>query len=153
MAKGTRFHQGKFSPMNTSKYDGDPTNIFYRSSWELKFFIWCDNNPDIVKYSSEEVVIAYLCPTDNKMHRYFVDARIQVRNTKNELKTYLVEIKPDKETRPPVIKSRKTKSYITEVTTWLKNEAKWNAARQWCVDRNIEFVILTEYELGLAKRK
>lgn len=146
------YHQGKYTPKSPEKYEGDPTQIIYRSSWELKFFNWCDSNPAVLKWSSEETVIPYLCPTDNRIHRYFVDAKIKVKDKTGSLKTYLVEIKPDRQTRPPEVPKRKTKQYISEVMTWGKNEAKWKAAREYCKDRKMEFVILTEYDLGLAKK-
>lgn len=149
----TKFYQGLYKPKFPEKYGGDPTNIVYRSSWELKFMNWCDSNPAIVKWVSEETIIPYICPTDNRPHRYFVDFKIRVRDRDGNLKTYLVEIKPDKQTRPPQVPKRKTKQYITEVMTWGKNDAKWKAARAYCADRGYEFKILTEYDLGIAKRK
>ena len=149
MAKESKYHQGKYTPKHPEKYEGDPTMIIYRSSWELKFFNWCDGTSAIVKWSSEETVIPYVCPTDNRPHRYFVDAKVKVRDKTGNLKTYLVEIKPDRQTRPPAAPKRKTKQYINEVMTWGKNEAKWKAATQYCLDRGWEFKILTEHDLGI----
>lgn len=143
------FYQGKYKPKNPQKYVGDPTDIIYRSSWELKFMNWCDSNAAVLKWASETTVIPYICPTDNRPHRYFVDFKIQVKDRSGSTKTYLVEIKPDKQTRPPEIPQRKTKRYIAEVMTWGKNDAKWKAAREYCKDRGYEFVILTENHLGI----
>ena len=143
------YHKRKYNPIHPEKYVGDPTDIIMRSSWETKFAIWCDQNPAVIKWSSETTVIPYVCPTDNRAHRYFVDFKIQVRNKNNELKTYLVEIKPLAQTMPPTPPQRKTKRYITEVMTWGKNDAKWRAARNYCKDRGYEFIILTEKELGI----
>lgn len=142
-------YKGKYKIKNPHKYRGDPTNVIYRSSWELKFLIWCDNNPAVVQFSSEEVVIPYICPTDNKRHRYFVDFFIQVRGKDGNLKSYLIEIKPAVQTRPPEVAKKKTRRYIQEVMTWGKNEAKWKAAEEFARDRGWEFKILTEYELGI----
>lgn len=139
----------KWTPKNYIKYEGDPTNIIARSSWEVKFFNWCDSNPAVVKWSSEETVIPYICPTDNRAHRYFIDAKIRVKDASGALKTYLVEIKPDAQTRPPLPAKRKTKNYLVEVATWAKNDAKWRYAREYCKDRGYEFVILTEFDLGI----
>lgn len=144
-----KYYQGKYTPKQPGKYEGDPTQVIYRSSWELKFFNWCDNNPSVIKWSSEEVIIPYICPTDNKPHRYFIDAKIQVKTTQGDIKTYLVEIKPSKQTKPPIAGKRKTKQYIQEVMTWGKNDAKWKYARDYCAKRGWEFVILTEVELGI----
>ena len=146
------YYQGKFKPKHPEKYEGDPTNIFYRSSWERKFMLWCDTTSSVVKWSSEEVVIPYICPTDNRPHRYFPDALIKVKDANGNIKVYLIEIKPFKQTLPPQQPKRKTKQYITEVMTWGKNDAKWKAARQYCADRNYEFKLITEYDLGIAKK-
>jgi hypothetical protein len=144
------FHKGKFKPKNPAKYNGDPTNIIYRSSWELRFMIWADEKPSVVKWRSEETVIPYLSPIDNKYHRYFVDFQVQIRRKDNSLFTYLIEIKPESQTKPPVVQRRATKKYITEVMTWGKNEAKWKAADTYAKDRGWEFLILTEKHLGIT---
>lgn len=143
------FHKRKYKPINPSKYLGDHTNIIMRSSWETKFAIWCDKNPSVVSWSSEETIVPYVSPVDNKAHRYFIDFKIQVNTSEGKKKTYLVEIKPDYQTRPPVAPSRKNKKYITEVMTWGVNDAKWRAAKQYALDRGWEFLILTEYHLGI----
>lgn len=145
----TRYHQGKYRPTNPQKYVGDPTDIIFRSSWERKFMVWCDRNPSVLKWASETTVIPYRCPTDNRVHRYFVDFKIQVKDRDGNIKVYLVEIKPDKQTRPPETPKRKTKQFINEVMTWGKNDAKWKAAREYCKDRGYEFIILTEHHLGV----
>ena len=143
------YHKRKYTPVHPEKYVGDPTDIVMRSSWETKFAIWCDHNPSVIKWSSETTVIPYICPTDRRAHKYYVDFKIQVREKTGKVKTYLIEIKPDAQTRPPDIPRRKTKRYITEVMTWGKNDAKWKAAREYCKDRGYEFLILTEYHLGI----
>lgn len=143
------FHKRKFVPVFPEKYAGDPNNIIMRSSWETQFANWCDKNESIVKWSSEETVIPYRCPTDNKIHRYFVDFKITTANGK----TYLVEVKPAQQCQPPVYPGRNTKKYLTESYTYIKNQAKWTAAKQYCLDRKWEFKIITEYELGLKKPK
>ena len=143
------YYKGKFKPKFPEKYSGDFTNIIYRSSWELKFMNWCDNNSSVIKWNSEETIIPYRCPTDNRFHRYFVDFRIQIKSRDNQLKTYLVEVKPAGQTQPPVYPGRKTKRYLTEALTFMKNQAKWEAAEQYCLDRGWEFKIITERELGI----
>lgn len=146
------YHKRKYKPIHPEKYLGDPTNIIMRSSWETRFANWCDRSPSIVGWVSEEIVIPYLCPTDGKVHRYFVDFVIKVKDRGGNVKTYLVEVKPDKQTRPPEPPKRKTRQYINEVLTWGKNEAKWKAAREYAKDRGWEFKIITEYDLGIATR-
>jgi len=136
--------------MFPEKYEGDPTNIIMRSSWETRFATWCDRNPAVIKWLSEETVIPYRCPTDNRLHRYFVDFKIKVRTKDNSTKVYLVEVKPAKQTQPPVYPGKRTKYYITESITFVKNQAKWKAADQYAKDRGYEFIIITENELGLT---
>lgn len=137
------YHKRKYKPLFPGKYIGDPTNIIMRSSWETKFAIWCDKNPSILKWSSEETVIPYLSPLDGRTHRYFVDFKIQTASM-----TYIVEIKPKHQTMPPV-GTKKTKRYLTEASTFVVNQAKWKYAREYARQRNWQFIILTEDELGL----
>jgi hypothetical protein len=95
--------------------------------------------PNIVKWSSEEVVIPYLYEVDRKYHRYFMDLKLSTKQGK----TFLVEIKPDGQTRPPK-GARRTKRYLTESLTYIKNVNKWEAAEEYAKDRGWEFVIWTE---------
>jgi len=144
------FHKRIYKPLFPEKYAGDHTNIIMRSSWETRFASWCDKNPAVIKWSSEETIIPYRCPTDDRIHRYFVDFKIQIKNTSGLLKTYLVEVKPAKQTQPPVYPGRNTQRYITESMTFIKNQAKWKAAVEYAKDRGYEFKIITEHELGLT---
>lgn len=144
------FYKGKFKPKNPQKYDGDPTNIIFRSSWELRFMKWVDEKPNVVKWRSEETVVPYISPIDNKIHRYFIDFQVQIRDKDNVLRTYLIEIKPETQTKPPIVQKRVTKKYLEEVVTWGKNEAKWKAAKEYAKDRGWEFIILTEKHLGIT---
>ena len=142
------FHKRKFIPIFPEKYTGDPTNIIMRSSWETRFASWCDKNPSVLKWSSEETVIPYRCPTDSRIHRYFVDFKITVSTGK----TYIVEVKPAAQTQPPIYPGRQTQRYITESLTFMKNQAKWEAAIEYARDRGWEFKIITEKELGLSPK-
>ena len=137
-------YSGKYRPVNHKKYKGDPRAVFYRSLWELKFMKWCDNHDHILEWGSEEIVVPYRSPLDGKVHRYFVDFYAKVRNKSGTAKKYLIEVKPKKQTVEPKIPKRKTKRYLTEVTTYITNQAKWEAAREWCADHGLEFIILTE---------
>jgi len=133
-------YRGKYRPKNPSKYDGDHTKVTYRSSWERAVFKWLDENQNVKKWSSEEVIIPYRCKTDNKVHRYFVDLKV----TFNNGQTYLIEIKPEKETKEPKIRQRKTPAYIKEVMTYVKNISKWDAADEYAKDRGCIFEVWTE---------
>jgi hypothetical protein len=142
------FHKRKFIPIFPEKYTGDPTNIIMRSSWETRFASWCDKNPSVLKWSSEETIIPYKCPTDNRIHRYFVDFKITVTTGR----TYLVEVKPKTQTQPPIYPGKRTQRYLQESLAFMKNQAKWEAASEFAKDRGWEFKIITEHELGLAPK-
>lgn len=142
-------YSGTFRPTNPQKYVGDYKNIIYRSSWEAKLMTWLDKNPNIVSWASEEVVIPYISPVDSKWHRYFPDFVVKVRDRNGVLKTMMLEVKPKKQTKAPEQQRRVTKRYITEVTTWGVNQAKWKAATEFCLDRGWEFKLITEDDLGL----
>jgi hypothetical protein len=142
-------YSGKYLPNNPKKYKGNPTMIFYRSLWELKFMKWCDTNHNVLEWGSEEIVVPYRSPLDGKYHRYFVDFYIKVKTKQNEIKKYLIEIKPKDQTKEPAVQKRKTARYINEVTRYVVNQAKWEAAREWAADRQLEFLILTEDHLNV----
>ena len=133
-------YSGKYKVKNPRKYKGDHTNVVYRSLWEKYCFKWCDESNEVKEWSSEEVVIPYFYEVDKKYHRYFMDLKITYTNGK----TVLVEIKPDKETKPPTFTGRKTKRYITEGLTYVKNMNKWAAAQNYAADRGWGFQIWTE---------
>ena len=138
-----------FKPTKPKKYKGDVKNIICRSSWERRFCNWCDTNESILEWGSEEFWIPYLSPIDNRTHRYFPDFIIKVKESTGDIKTYVIEVKPKRQTKPPIKKKRVSKSYLYEIKTYSVNQAKWNAASEWCKDRKIEFKIITENELGI----
>lgn len=144
-------YKGRFRPVNYKKYQGDPTNIIYRSGWELRFMKYLDNNPAVLEWSSEEICIPYISPIDQRPHRYFPDFKIRIQ-TNSGIKTQIIEIKPHTQTMQPKIQKRKTRRYINEVLTWGVNDAKWKSAREYCADRGWEFLILDEYKLGLKDK-
>jgi len=141
-------YKGSYKPKNPSKYKGDYTNIIYRSSWELKFMKYCDTCVDVMEWGSEECVIPYRSPLDGRVHRYFVDFYLKVREVSGSYKKYLVEVKPKKQLTPPSVQKRATRQYISEVAEYAKNQAKWKAAEDYCADRQMKFLILTEDHLG-----
>jgi hypothetical protein len=148
MSRDKKYHQGRFTPQNPEKYKGDYTNIIYRSSWEVNFMRWCDRNSNILEWGSEEFFIPYYDPTTNKVRRYFPDFIIKVQESDGSIKKYIIEVKPERQTKPPTQSSKKKrKTYITEALTYEKNIAKWKAAKEFCEDRGIIFKIITEKEL------
>lgn len=142
-------YKGKFRPKNHKKYLGDFREVIYRSSWELKFMQYCDTNKSIVKWSSEEIVIPYRSPVDNRVHRYFPDFYVKYRDVKGNYQEKVIEIKPAKQVKEPKVQKRRTKRYVSEVFTYATNKAKWEAAEDFCKDRRWQFQILTEKELGV----
>lgn len=136
-------YSGRYSIANPLKYNGDPNKVFFRSHWERQVFRFCEDNKDVLKWSSEEVVIPYICKTDGKPHRYFVDLHMQMSNGK----TYLIEIKPKCQTIPPVQPKRRTWKYILEVMAYAKNLSKWEAASEYAKRNGWEFQVWTEETL------
>ena len=140
-------YSGKFSPKNTNKYLGDPTKIWYRSLWERRVMVHLDENPSVIGWSNEEIVIPYLSPIDNRWHRYFPDFFVRIKNRDGIQETMILEVKPASQSAPPEKKSKITRRYIREVVTWGVNDAKWKAAVEYCKDRNWQFKVITENEI------
>jgi hypothetical protein len=148
MSSSYQTYKGKFYPKNPSKYQGDPNNIVYRSSWERMFMGVLDENTNILKWSSEELSIKYFDPTTKKMRKYYPDFIIIKKKRDGSIVKEMIEIKPLKQTMPPQQK-RKTKNFILESAVYAKNVAKWEAAKMFCLEHGIHFRIITEVELGL----
>jgi len=144
-------YKGRFKPKKPSKYKGDPSNIIYRSRWELMVMMKFDAHPNILEWSSEEVVIPYIDPITNVKRRYFPDFWCKKKNRSNgQIEETLIEVKPLAQTKPPQVRTGKpNKRYLNEVRTWGVNEAKWEAAKDLCMMKKWQFVIITERELGL----
>ena len=143
-------YKGRYTPKNPSKYLGDSSRVIYRSSWERKFMKYCDDNAAILEWGSEEVIIPYLSPWDGKIHRYFPDFYIKVRQANGSVKKMIIEVKPKKQTVPPTVTpKRKTRRWYKDVRTWGINEAKWKYAIEWCNSNDMEFKILTEDHLDI----
>ena len=141
-------YKGWFTPKNPKKYKGDPQNIVYRSSWELRAMKWFDEQPNIIWWSSEELFIPYRSPVDQQMHRYFPDFVVRVRQTNGKETTMILEVKPEKQTQMPAQK-RQTKKFLQEVATYAINQEKWRAADLFCKEHGWQFKIITEKDLGL----
>ena len=142
-------YKGKYYPSFPRKYKGDPTNIIYRSLWERKFMVYCDKNDNILEWASEEIAIPYRSPIDNRVHRYFPDFYMKVKETNGRIKNYVIEVKPAKQTIPPKKPKRQTKGYIREAYEYARNQEKWKMAKEFCADRQWEFKVVTEKELGI----
>ena len=141
-------YSGLYKPINPKKYRGNPTRIVYRSLWERKFMVYCDNTPAILEWGSETVIIPCHSP-DGKVRRYYPDFYIKVLEKSKRMSKYIVEIKPKKQTKPPYDKDKRTAAYRRAALTYAKNRAKWNAAQDFCEDRQMKFLILTEDHLAV----
>jgi hypothetical protein len=148
MQKNSKYRQGIFVPKNKDKFIG--TKAFYRSSLELRFMKFCDNNQNVLKWGSENVIIPYFNPLDGKVHRYFVDNFVRIQEG-SVIKNYLVEIKPSKQCLPPTTKYKKKSNMVYEQTMYITNQSKWSAAKEFCKNKGLEFLILTEKDLLPSK--
>jgi hypothetical protein len=146
--KDSKYHQGKYKPINPNKYDGDSTNIIFRSSYERKFMSYCDLTEEVISWKSEEFFIPYRSPIDGKVRRYFPDFFIKYKDKNNNIRKVVIEVKPKKDLNMPNPNpKRKTKSWAYSVKTWAVNQEKWKAAEKWCKEKNYEFKIMTEADL------
>ena len=148
-------YKGKFKPKHPKKYKGNPKNIIYRSLLERRFMVYLDNNPSILKWSSEEIIIPYVSPLDNRVHRYFPDFYMKYKTKDNLIVEELIEVKPFSQCSPPNPKrkltktGRKSKRYITEVQSYIINDAKWKQAMKYCESRGWIWRIITEKEINI----
>lgn len=143
--------KGKYTPKFPHKYIGDCTNIIYRSMWEKRVMEYLDNNSNITRWASEEIIIPYISPVDSKKHRYYPDFYVETSQTDGTTRRILIEVKPAAQTVPPKTPARRTKRYLSEVMTYGVNQAKWNAAKDFCIDKGWEFKVITEAELFRKK--
>ena len=141
MAKSYR---GLYRPTNPKKYVGNTKQIVYRSLLERRFMRYCDLNEDILYWASEELPVRYYSPLDKKYHRYFPDFIVKTINNDK----YMIEIKPSRQAVKPKPPKKKTKSYMRESFEYIKNQAKWQAAKAYCEDKGMQFKIITEKDLG-----
>lgn len=139
------YKQGQYTPKNPHKYVGDLSKIYYRSSYELQMHQFFDMNPNVLRWSSEEVVVPYVKPTDGKVHRYFVDYWVEYRDKDGNINVELIEVKPLQQTRNS--RSKNTKTRINEQITYAVNVAKWQCAQQYAIERGWKFRIITERSL------
>lgn len=147
-----KFKQGLFRPKNKNKYIGELEKINYKSAWEKKFMIWCDENPDVIRWNSEGLIIPYFSVADNKQRRYYIDFVFEARKQSGEIETYFVEVKPFSQTQKPK-KSKISERYLKECYDYQVNQDKWKAATEFARIHKAKFVIITEYDLGIKKRK
>ena len=143
-----KYKQGKFTPTNPQKYLGDLDDIIYRSGWERQYMIYCDENPAILQWNSEGVKIPYLLFNNKskiyKQHTYWIDFYIKYKDNTGNIAQALIEIKPHAESIEPKRGKKRQKTFLREVVTWVKNDAKWKYARAFAKKHGLIFVVITE---------
>jgi len=134
----------RFYPANPEKYMGDYENIIIRSSWELRVFQFCDRNPNVLKWGSEEIVIPYMKPFPGGMKpaRYYPDLYVEYMNREGTIIKELIEVKPEKFTKASRSRNNATKAF--ENIQYVVNMAKFTAASNWCERNGIKFSVLSE---------
>jgi hypothetical protein len=141
--------RGKFVPKNPEKYQGmgDPT---YRSSWELTFMMFCDNNPAVEHWASESVKIPYRDPLTGKNTVYVPDFLIVYLDRNQKKHAELIEIKPNNQATLEAVGKNKLNQ-----AQYIRNLAKWEAATAWCKKYGIQFRVISERDIfhnGSKKR-
>jgi len=142
-----KFSQGLFTPTHPEKYIGRGS-IKYRSSWELRFMNFLDTHPSVKQWASESISIKYENPVAKKVKSYVPDFFIIYEDANGNRKGELVEIKPHKETTLEAA-GRSTKNQIQAAV----NQAKWEAAREFCKRNGISFRVITEHDMFSNTKK
>lgn len=151
------YKQGWYTPKNPDKYVvskmsiTEGNGIRYMSGYEYRFFQFLDLNPGVLQWSSEPFGIPYFSEIDQKMHNYYPDVLMKVKDSNGNIVTYLVEIKPFKETIPPAKPKKKTAKAMANfqkaMSTYIINKAKWESAEVFCKNNDLIFKIVTEKEI------
>jgi len=144
----SKFRQGLYKVIHPEKYVGDVNNVIYRSGWEKKFCIYCDNQPSIIEWSSEPFKIKYLNGSTFKEHTYYTDFYIKIQDSSDKSKKYIVNINQESQNKKPEIQSKRTlkalNSYKYNLDQYVKNQSKWVEAKRACEDAGFEFMVITE---------
>lgn len=142
----SKYAQGFFVPKNPEKYVGTG-NIRYRSSWEMVFMQFCDNNPKVLQWASESVQIPYRNPLTGKQTIYVPDFLV-IYQSKGKKITELIEIKPKAQT----MITEKTRSARDKAAIAV-NTCKWQAAQIWCKRMRISFRVINEDHIFYSGRR
>jgi hypothetical protein len=139
--------KGRFTPRHPEKYVGNVNDIIYRSSWELSFMNFLDNNTSVVQWGSEIIPIPYRKPTTGRIHKYYPDFWVKYRKKDGTTVQEVIEVKPEKETKQPTTRGKKKKTQLYEAITWEINKAKWHSAKLFCDKYGMKFRIFTENKI------
>jgi hypothetical protein len=152
MAGKREIQKSRYSLKNPTKYVGKyPHNIIARSSWERKLMVRFDTDPNVIAWSSESIIVWYECPVTGRRRRYFPDFFAKVRQSDGTIRDLLIEVKPKKQTLPPVPPKRKTRRHLKEIATFAINQEKWRAAQAYAAAKGMNFIVMTEDHLGVRE--
>lgn len=140
-------NQGHFTPRNPEKYVGNLEKIRFMSSWELHLNKFLDGNPNVLRWSSEEISIPYIKPTDGKIHKYWPDYWVEYKNKHGDIIQEIWEVKPSSQIAQPKTRGKNKKTQLRESIAYAVNVAKWAACTQFCNKYNIKFRIISENQL------
>lgn len=143
-----QYNQGYYVPLNSDKYVGNPNQIIFRSSWELKFMQFLDRSTSVMSWTSESFAIPYFSPLDKRAHRYYIDFAVTTVDGDGVLQTWLIEVKPlkyiEKPEAPKRMTDKSTQNYLYSAKQYIINRAKFEAAKDFCEQRGLKFGIVTE---------
>lgn len=148
--KSDKYVQGQYNLINPKKYLGDPSVIYFRSSWEYKLYFYLDNEPRVIHWNVEGITIPYEMQDNGKWNtmRYHPDAYAEIQKTDGTITKNVIEIKPYNETIPPEYPKRVTakslENHEYRLRTYLKNINKWKTAKEFCEKRGYNFFVMTE---------
>lgn len=150
-ARKTSTARGRFIAKHPEKYVGNPDRIIFRSSWEVTYMKWLDNNPAVLRWASEELAIPYLNPVKSAVagrpviSQYYPDFIVLYRDVHGNILKEIVEIKPYSESvQRPGMSERDKQSFAV-------NQAKWLAAAEYAQKNGATFRVVTEKTLFLNK--
>lgn len=118
--KKSHYHTGSYTSSKTGKvYE-------YRSGWEEKYMRWLDQNPDVLTWSYEELLIQYISNLKTRrVRKYIPDFCVEYKSGRK----VIVEIKP------------------ADKVDAITNKKKFRFAENWCQTNKHDFEIVTEHEL------
>jgi hypothetical protein len=136
-----KFAQGKFQLKSPEKYIGNKTPT-YRSSWEWAFMQFCDNNPAISKWASEAIKIPYRDPLTGKHTIYVPDFFVNYVDKNGRQHAEIIEVKPSSQ----AIREKVGRNKLNQAH-YVRNMAKWEAARAWCKQQGLFFRVISETDI------
>ena len=143
---GKNYKQGEYEVKNKEKFVGTK-NPRFLSSFELQCFLYFDNNPNVIEWGSENVVVKYYDYLKEKYRRYMVDVYVKYKDRKGDIHTELVEIKPYNQTLPPNKGKKRQDVFEQQQMTYITNQEKWQSAKQYAEERGWKFRVITEYDI------